>query len=276
LKAAILALSLEVPMAELPPIRFRDGAAYERMMGRWSHLAGSIFLDWLAPQPGMNWLDVGCGNGAFTELIVARHAPSAVQGIDPSETQLAFARERHTAEIAEFRSGNAMALPYADNSFDSAVMALVIFFVPQPEKGVAEMARVTRPGGSVAAYAWDVVGGGLPFEPIHAEMRAMGMSPARPPSFQASQLEQLRALWRAAGLVDIETRTISVTRTFEDFEDYWTTNLLGASLSDAIASMPPADVERLKRGTRSRVTAEADGRIVHRAHANAVKGRVPT
>ena len=75
-------------------IRFDDGAAYERYMGVWSRIAGETFLDWLAPEPGLRWLDVGCGNGAFTELIVARCAPAAVDGIDPSEAQLAFARKR--------------------------------------------------------------------------------------------------------------------------------------------------------------------------------------
>jgi ubiquinone/menaquinone biosynthesis C-methylase UbiE len=88
-------------MAE-PQIRFNDGAAYERMMGVWSRLAGEIFLDWLAPRPGLRWIDVGCGNGAFTELIVERCAPAEVQGIDPSDGQLAYARARPTTRIAQF------------------------------------------------------------------------------------------------------------------------------------------------------------------------------
>ena len=66
-------------------IRFDDGAAYERMMGNWSRLAGNIFLDWLAPRSGLRWIDIGCGNGAFTELLIERCAPAEVQGIDPSE-----------------------------------------------------------------------------------------------------------------------------------------------------------------------------------------------
>jgi ubiquinone/menaquinone biosynthesis C-methylase UbiE len=95
-------------------IRFDDGAAYERMMGIWSRIVGDVFLDWLAPRSGLQWIDVGCGNGAFTELIVARCAPAEVQGIDPSEGQLAFARARSTAGVAEFRPGDAMALPFPD------------------------------------------------------------------------------------------------------------------------------------------------------------------
>jgi len=122
-------------------IRFDDGAAYERMMGAWSRLAGGIFLDWIAPRPGLRWVDVGCGNGAFTELVVERCAPAEVHGIDPSEGQLKYARARLGTRMAEFRQGDAMALPFPDNLFDLAVMALVIFFVPDPAKGVAEMVR---------------------------------------------------------------------------------------------------------------------------------------
>ena len=81
-------------MAE-PQIRFDDGAGYERMMGKWSRLAGEVFLDWLQPPSGLRWIDVGCGNGAFTELLAERCAPAEIQGVDPSEAQLAFARSRH-------------------------------------------------------------------------------------------------------------------------------------------------------------------------------------
>jgi ubiquinone/menaquinone biosynthesis C-methylase UbiE len=143
-------------MAELQ-IRFDDGAAYERMMGTWSRLAGDIFLDWLAPRQGLRWIDIGCGSGAFTELLVERCGPVEVQGIDPSEAQLAFARARPAARLAQFCRGDATALPFPGGRFDGAVMALVIFFVPEPAKGVAEMVRVVRPGGTVATYAWDTV-----------------------------------------------------------------------------------------------------------------------
>src|ERR1700761_526229 len=92
------------------PIRFNNGAAYERYMGKWSQLAGETFLDWLAPESRRQWLDVGCGNGAFTETIIERCNPASMQGIDPSEEQLAFARTRPALSAAEFRQGNALAL----------------------------------------------------------------------------------------------------------------------------------------------------------------------
>jgi ubiquinone/menaquinone biosynthesis C-methylase UbiE len=181
-------------MAE-PQIRFDDGAAYERMMGVWSRLAGEIFLDWLAPRSALRWIDVGCGNGAFTELIVKRHAPAEVQGVDPSDGQLAYARTLPSTRIAQFRQGDAMELPFPSHAFDVAVMALVIFFVPDPRKGLAEMVRVVSKGGTVAAYAWDMPGGGFPLQPIQTEMFAMGFPPLRPPNAEVSKAEALQRLW---------------------------------------------------------------------------------
>src|SRR4051812_24455700 len=112
-------------------IHFDDGAAYERYMGQWSRLAGERFLNWIAAGPGLRWLDVGCGNGAFTELLAERCAPHSIEGIDPSAEQLAYARTRPVSRIARFVQGDAMALPFSDDAFDVAVMPLVIFFVPQ-------------------------------------------------------------------------------------------------------------------------------------------------
>ena len=261
-------------MAE-PNIRFDDGAEYERMMGTWSRLAGEVFLDWLAPPAGLRWIDIGCGNGAFTELLVERCAPAEVQGVDPSEGQLAFARGRPAARVATFERGDAMALPFEAGRFDAAVMALVIFFVPDPAKGVAEMARVLRPGGWAATYAWDMLGGGFPMEPIQAEIRALGYQPMLPPSAPASRMEALRALWSDAGFVDVETREITVTRGFADFEDFWTTTMLGSSMRPTLAKMAAGDIDLLKERVRARMVADDAGRIAYASRANAIKGRKP-
>ncbi|HEY8334745.1 MAG TPA: class I SAM-dependent methyltransferase [Tardiphaga sp.] len=255
-------------------IRFNDGAAYERMMGGWSRIAGDIFLDWLAPTAGLRWVDVGCGNGAFTEAIVQRCAPAEIQGVDPSEGQIAFARTREAARPAVFQLGDAMALPFADGAFDAAVMALVIFFVPDPAKGVAEMVRVVAPGGLVAAYAWDMEGGGFPLHPIQAELRAMGVVPVLPPRADASRIDALQALWTGAGLQGVETRQIEVQRRFADFEDFWSSAMLGVSIATTIAAMPAADVTLLKNRVCASLGGPA-GPLLLRARANAVKGRVP-
>ena len=256
-------------------IRFDDGAAYERYMGKWSQLAGETFLDWVAPEPGLRWLDVGCGNGAFTEMLVERCAPASVHGIDPSEGQLAYARTRGTSPMAQFRLGDAMALPFADHAFDAAVMPLVIFFVPDPVRGVAEMARVVRPGGLVTAYAWDLPGGGFPYAALQAEMRELGAEVRLPPSPDASRIDALRDLWAGAELQAVETREITVQRTFIDFDDYWTTILGGPSVGAGLAAMAPGDGGRLQARMRERLPADAAGRITYTARANAVRGRTP-
>jgi SAM-dependent methyltransferase len=256
-------------------IRFDDGAAYERYMGKWSRLAGETFLDWLAPGPNLRWLDVGCGNGAFTEILIKRCAPASVLGIDPAEGQLEYARSRPELRMARFRQGDAMAQPFPDNTFDAAVMPLMIFFVPDPARGVAEMARVVCPGGSVTAYAWDLLGGGFPYDALQAEMRGMGVEVGLPPSPGASRMDALRELWVGAGLAGVETREITVRRSFADFDDYWTTILGGPSVKARFAAMVPGDIELLKSRMRERLPADASGRVALSARANAVKGRVP-
>jgi ubiquinone/menaquinone biosynthesis C-methylase UbiE len=242
-------------------IQFDDGAAYERYMGKWSQLVADEFLNWLAPASGLRWLDIGCGNGAFTEIIVARCAPSAVDGIDPSEGQLAFARQRPAARVATFQQGDAMALPFADNTFDVAVMPLVIFFVPEPPKGVTEMARVVRPGGIVSAYAWDMPGGGFPYQALHDEMRALSVEIPSAPHNDVSR---------------IEARQITVERTFADFDDYWSTIRGGPSVGRKLAAMKPEDLAILSARMRVRLPHDPTGRITYTARANAIQGRVQT
>lgn len=261
-------------MNEQAQIRFDDGAAYEEFMGKWSSLVGDTFLDWLAPSSGLHWIDVGCGNGAFTERLIDRCAPVDVHGVDPSPEQVAFARSRLAGRAASFQVGDAMALPFADDVFDAAVMALVIFFVPDPAKGVAEMARVVKPGGSVSAYAWDMLGGGFPFAAVSQEMVALGAPLLMPPSVEASRIESMRSLWQGPGLVDVETRTISVQRTFDSFEEFWRIAQSGPRMTPRLAAMAPADVSLLEVRLRARLPADASGRVTCGASANAIKGRV--
>ena len=255
-------------------IVFDDGAAYERYMGVWSRLVGQAFLDWVAPSPNLRWLDVGCGNGAFTQMIVDRCSPADVQGIDPSAEQLAFARSQPGLQAAKFQIGDAMALPFPDDSFDVAVMPLVIFFVPVPAKGVAEMVRVVSPGGTVAAYAWDVVGRAFPYQSLWDALQEIGVLAPVEPSRDASRLDVMRDLWTTAGLTAVETREFTVQRTFASFDEYWTTILGGPSASKKFAAMAPADIATVRSRMKDRLPTDASGRITYSARANAVKGRV--
>ncbi|GAC1486282.1 MAG: class I SAM-dependent methyltransferase [Acetobacteraceae bacterium] len=257
------------------PIRFDNGEAYEQGMGVYSRLVGTVFLNWLAMAPGLRWIDVGCGNGVFTELLLQHAAPAEVQAVDPSEGQLSFARGRPGAAGAAFLEGDAMALPFEATRFDAAVMALVLFFVPEPARGIAEMMRVVRPGGLVSAYVWDVPGGGLPIEPIRLALREVGIEPASPPSAAVSAMPALRGAFTDAGLVDVETREITAERLFPDFEAYWRAGLMVGSLGERMATLPASTVEEVRGRTRTHLRLDAAGTVVATGVANAIKGVVP-
>jgi ubiquinone/menaquinone biosynthesis C-methylase UbiE len=257
-----------------PPIRFDDGVAYERGMARWSQHAGRTFLEWMAPEPGLHWLDVGCGNGAFTELILETTSPAQVHGIDPSNGQIDYAQSRPGAKQAQFQIGDALALPFPDDSFDVAIMALVIFFVPDPPRGVSEMIRVVRPGGRIAAYAWDIPGGGFPMEILLDELRADGITPPLPPHAEVARADALRALWRQSGLEAIEQRPITVERTFADFDEFWASSTASGSIVAVLGSRSPEQLEDFKRRVQARLPPpDPDGRITTSARANAIIGR---
>ncbi len=253
---------------------FSDGEAYERSIGRWSREVGRPFLDWMAVPPGQRWLDVGCGNGAFTEEIIARCAPCAVSGLDPSQEQIDHARSREAGNMADYQTGDAQALPFGEAAFDAAVMALVISFVPDPAGAVAQMARVVRPGGWIGAYMWDFTGGGVPTYPLSAGAKDLGITFAQPYSVDVSRLHVLKGLWQAAGLAAVETRTIRIRVRHESFDAFWNANGQVGPSGKAIASLQPEVRARLCEHLRATMPAAPDGGIEFYAWANAVKGRV--
>jgi ubiquinone/menaquinone biosynthesis C-methylase UbiE len=255
---------------------FTDGKAYERLMGRWSRLAGATFLDWLNVPKAMRWLDAGCGNGAFTEEIIARCNPAEVTAIDPSEEQLAYARGRLGTKTAEFRSGDAQNLPFCSDNFDVGIMALVISFLPEPDKAAAELTRVVRRGGWVATYMWDFLGGGSPGYPINQAIKSLGGNPALPPNPTVSTREAMRELWERAGLKSIEAEVIRIPVVFSDFDDFWNSNTVPVGpQGKLIDRMSMDEKERLRTQLHDHLPTDANGRIVYESFANAVKGRVP-
>ena len=257
------------------PTQFNDGDAYEQMMGQWSRVAGKLFLDWLAPAPGLRWLDVGCGNGAFTELVFSKSAPAKIHGVDPSEGQLDYAQKRAPSDAVEYSKAEAQALPFGDNEFEVVAMALAINMAPDPDLAVVEMARVTAPDGWVSAYMWDVPGGGFTMEPIRQGLADMGV---KSPIFGAASttLAAMQKLWEQAGLSDVSVTRIDIELSFENFDAFWSANTsMENTVVRAIESLPESDVEKLKDNVRSILPANPGGHIAYGAYANAVKGRVP-
>ena len=254
--------------------QFNDGDAYEQMMGRWSRVAGEQFLDWIAPAPGLRWLDVGCGNGAFTELVFSKCAPARIHGVDPAEGQLDYARAHAPSDAVEYSIGEAQVLPFNDDEFDVVAMALAINMAPDPDAAVVEMARVTAPGGWVSAYMWDVPGGGFTMEPIRQGLADMGV---QSPIFGAASttLAAMQKLWEQAGLSDVSVTRINIELSFENFDAFWSANTsMANTVVRAIESLPASDVEKLKDNVRSMLPTDPDGYITYGAFANAVKGRV--
>lgn len=261
----------DVPVAL--PFVFDDGAAYELMMGRWSALVARPFLDWLALPAGLAWLDDGCGDGSFTQALLEHQRPATVVGIDPAPAQLSYARRRVADPRVRFQEGDAQDLPLPDASVDAAAMALVLFFVPDPLHGVREMARVVTTGGTIAAYQWDLEGGGFPLQPILDAVHAEGHASRQPPSAWAAALKASEDLWRSAGLVDVQTRQFEVSRTFDGFDDFWRTAYGSPRLRDLFASLSPPELQRLNEDARRRTAGSGERPLVIKARANAVKGR---
>ncbi len=255
------------------PISFRDAEAYERMTGAWSRLVGPSFLDWLALLPGLRWLDAGCGNGAFTALVVDRCAPAGVEGVDPEPAQIAHAQRHRQRPGVRFAVGDAGALAYPPGSFDVAVMALVLAFLRDPAQGVAELVRVLRPGGVACAYSWDLPGGGSPLAPLGLAMRQSGVLGPSAPSESVSCEKAMRQLWIDAGLGHVRTCRITVQRRFDSFEQAWETSRLGASTAAVLSRLDPSTLTEVKARFRANLRQDTRGPVSLTAHAIGVRGR---
>ena len=244
-------------------------------MGRWSRLLAAEVLAWLAPPPGLRWLDVGCGTGALSAAVLGAASPSSLLGLDPSAAYVHLARERQPDPRATFTVGDATALELTDASIDRVVCGLVLNFVPDPAAAVAEMRRVLVPGGQLATYVWDYGGGmqmlnrfwaaAIAEDPAAAELDEY----ARFPLCREGGLAQFVA---AAGLADVRAHSLDVPTVFRDFDDYWTPFLGGQGPAPGyLAALPEAASDGLRERLRASLPTEPDGSIRLTARAFVVQ-----
>ncbi len=252
---------------------FDDGATYERFMGRWSRAAGTVFLNWMSLPAGLRWLDVGCGTGAFTELILDTCSPAAVSAVDPAKGQIDYVLRQPLAQRAEFRVADAQALPFPDATFDVVASAIVINFIEDRPRVLAEMHRVARPGGVVAEYVWDFAGDLGPNWPLRLGMREIGAEVREPPGADDTTLLALKALFAGAGSEEITTRTIEVSVDFPNFDDFWQAQTPSLHpVTKIIAALSSADRSQLIDRVRAQLDARPDGSIAYAARANGAVG----
>lgn len=254
--------------------RWSHGALYEQFVGRWSRLIAPQFLSWLGVPAGRRWLDVGCGTGVLCAAIVERCAPVAVFGVEPSDGFLETAREKLGGR-AELLQGSATAIPLGDVSVDVVVSGLVLNFVPDPSAALVEMRRVTCEAGRVAAYVWDYAermellryfwDAAVELDPDAAALDEATRFPCCRP-------ERLERLFAAAGLTEIDVRSIDVPTVFLDFEDYWRPLLGGQGPAPTyVSSLSETGRERLRERLDALLPRRSDGSIALTARAWAVR-----
>lgn len=253
-----------------------SGSPYELYVGRWSRLVAREFLAWLNVPTGSRWLDVGCGTGALSQTTLREADPTEVTGVDQSEGFVGHAREQVKDERVAFEVADAQHLPFEDARFDAVVSGLVLNFIPSPEQALAEMARVVRPDGTVAAYVWDYADGMQLMR--HFWDAAMALDPDAQsldegPRFPICRPEPLDALFRSAGLSDVSTRPIDVPTIFRDFDDYWSPFLGGQGPAPSYAlSLDEPARDALRDRIRAALPVATDGSIHLTARAWAVRG----
>ena len=261
-------------MAEM----FASAKAYEGMMGRWSARLAPLFVDFAQVRGGGKILDLGCGTGSLIQAIADLAIGSEIIGIDPSQPFLDYCRERFTGRRITFDCGNGTDLPYANDSFDHSLSLLVFQFIPQPEKAASEMLRVTRPGGTVAACTWDGDGSvsAIFWEEV-VRLDPAAETRAEKPR-HCNRQGQLTALWRAAGLKDIDETAIEIRTDFSSLDDYWLPFTKGVGPQGVyVADLSPERRGALREALRKRLLADRpDDPFSLSARALAVRGTVPS
>lgn len=255
-----------------------SGHAYEQYVGRWSRKVARTFLNWLALPGGLAWADIGCGTGALTSAILSGWQPASVNGIDASEGFVSLARQTIPDPRAHFENGDAAGLPWETAWFDAAVSGLVLNFVPEPGAMAREMARVTRPGGTVAVYVWDYAAGMEMMRHFWDAANAVNPQGARYDEgerFPLCQPAPLQTLFESTGLKSVTVRAIEIPTIFENFADYWRPFLGGTGAAPTyLASLNDEAREQIRLRLQRRLAASADGPIQLSARAWAVRGVV--
>lgn len=254
----------------VPRDTWAAGAAYEPFIGRWSRPVAAGFVQWLDVPAGRRWLDVGCGTGALTEIVLATAEPRQVEAIDPSEGFVRYAAAHIPDPRARFSVGTATDLP--GGPFDVITSGLVLNFVPDPAAALAAM-RSAAPSGLIAAYVWDYAEGmGLLREfwdaAIRLDPEAVPLDEAH--RFPLCQPEPLGHLFREAGLDQVAVRAIEVPTVFGEFADFWSPFLGGQGPAPTYVGGLTEDRRiALREALRARL---GDGVIRMRARAWAVRG----
>jgi len=255
---------------------WQSGDGYESYVGRWSRPVADVFIRGLGIPAGGRWVDVGCGTGAVTETILRLADPASVVGIDPSEAFVAFAKAHVVDDRARFAIGDGDALPLSDHDADVAVSGLVLNFVPDPVAMLAEMRRVTRPGGTVAIYVWDYADGmGLMrhFWDAAIEQDPGVSATSETLRFAICKPGPLRDAFGRAGLSDVDVLPIDVPTVFSDFDDYWQPFLMATGPAPRHAMSLSEDHRAdLRRRLQARLPTEPDGTIHLTARAWAARG----
>jgi len=258
---------------------FSAGDAYERFMGRWSRALAPRLVTFAGVRDGETVLDVGSGTGALTAAVAAAAPSSRIVGIDPAAPYVAFAQARHPGELIGFEVGDAQQLGFVDSRFDRTLSLLILNFIPDPQKALNEMIRVTRPGGTVAAAIWDY-GKGMEMLRVFWD-EAMVLNPdmdARDERHMPlSRSGELAALWGECGLQEVSEEPLTIETRFSSFDDYWSPFLEKQGPAGAYAAtLPASDREQLRLRLRRRLLGDGPDRpVVLCARAWAVRGVVP-
>jgi trans-aconitate methyltransferase len=245
--------------------------AYDRFMGHWSRPLAEQVVERLDPQMGDRALDVGCGPGVLTAVLVDRLGADAVAAVDPSAPFVEAACARLPG--VDVRRAKAEQLPFPDDAVDLAVANLVVHFMRDPVGGLAEMARVARPGGRVAATVWDHAGGTGPLGTFWDVARELETSVTDESGLAGARRGHLLELAASAGLEEAAEDLLTVTRRFATFEDWWAPFELGVGpAGDHVATLSPTGREEFRDALRDRL---GDGPFELGASAWFVVGRVP-